>query len=193
MRTCNNCGGADIDVDPARGNAVCTKCGYVLEDNIIVSEVTFTDSNNGGNSVVGQFVSAEGPKSCSIAPGFHHGFGRESREVTLSNGRRRIATVAAALRLNGHHVEAAQQYFKLAVQYNFIQGRKTTHVVAACLYIVCRTEQTPHMLLDFSDVLQVNVYTLGSTFLKLCRTLNIRVPIIDPSLYIFRFAHKLEF
>eukprot|EP01137_Pigoraptor_chileana_P034807 Opistho-2@27902 len=49
------------------------------------------------------------------------------------------------------------------------------------------------MLLDFSDVLQVNVYTLGSTFLKLCRTLNIRVPIIDPSLYIFRFAHKLEF
>lgn len=43
----------------------------------------------------------------------------------------------------------------LAVQNNFVQGRKTQHVVAACLYIVCRRDRTPHLLIDFSDVLQV--------------------------------------
>ncbi|KNC56333.1 transcription factor IIIB 60 kDa subunit [Thecamonas trahens ATCC 50062] len=49
------------------------------------------------------------------------------------------------------------------------------------------------MLIDFSDVLQTNVYTLGNTFLKFKQLLNITLPVIDPSLYIHRFAAKLEF
>ena len=34
------------------------------------------------------------------------------------------------------------------------------------------------MLLDFSDVLQINVYTLGKTYLALARLLCINVPAI---------------
>ena len=36
---CDGCGSTDIDVDPARGDAVCTNCGSVLESNIIVSDI----------------------------------------------------------------------------------------------------------------------------------------------------------
>lgn len=64
-RQCKNCGGSDIDTDPARGSAVCTACGSVLEDNIIVSEVQFVENSGGVSSAVGQFVSADG-KSCSL-------------------------------------------------------------------------------------------------------------------------------
>lgn len=85
-----------------------------------------------------------------------------------------------------------QSWFRLALQNNFLQGRQTDHVVAACLYIACRRAKTPHMLIDFSEILQANLYTLGNAFLKLCRVLHIHLPIIDPSLYIHRFAHKLE-
>lgn len=49
------------------------------------------------------------------------------------------------------------------------------------------------MLIDFSDILQVNVFTLGATFLKLCRVLNLNLPHVDPSLYISRFAVALDF
>lgn len=59
-RVCRTCGGADIDVDQARGSAVCTGCGSVLEDNIIVSEVQFVEGSGGVSSAVGQFVSADG-------------------------------------------------------------------------------------------------------------------------------------
>lgn len=59
-RQCKNCGGADIDIDQARGSAVCTACGSVLEDNIIVSEVQFVENSGGGASAIGQFVSADG-------------------------------------------------------------------------------------------------------------------------------------
>jgi len=68
------------------------------------------------------------------------------------------------------------------------------------------------MLIDFSDLLQVcsfsplgshdlvssqrlkvNVFELGHTYLQLVQTLNLRLPLIDPSHYISRFAALLEF
>lgn len=63
-RVCRGCGGTDIELDAARGDAVCTGCGSVLEDNIIVSEVQFVENSGGGSSAVGQFVSLDG-ESCS--------------------------------------------------------------------------------------------------------------------------------
>lgn len=59
-RVCRTCGGSDIDVDQARGSAVCTSCGSVLEDNIIVSEVQFVEGSGGVSAAVGQFVAADG-------------------------------------------------------------------------------------------------------------------------------------
>ncbi len=63
---CSQCGGTDIEYDQARGDAVCTSCGSVLEDNIIVSEVTFVEQSCGSSSVIGQFVSAEGQSSMRL-------------------------------------------------------------------------------------------------------------------------------
>lgn len=57
---CSQCGETDIEYDQARGDAVCTSCGFVLEDNIIVSEITFQEQSSGASTVVGQFVSSEG-------------------------------------------------------------------------------------------------------------------------------------
>ena len=50
------------------------------------------------------------------------------------------------------------------------------------------------MLIDFSDKLKINVFTLGQTYLKLRRTLGLQnVPIIEPEIYIRRFAMELDF
>lgn len=46
-------------------------------------------------------------------------------------------------------------------------------VAAACLYIVCRQDAKPFMLIDFSDALQINVFTLGAVFLQLCKVLRL--------------------
>ncbi|XP_044185136.1 transcription factor IIIB 90 kDa subunit-like isoform X4 [Acropora millepora] len=193
-QVCSNCGGSDIDIDQARGDAVCMGCGSVLEDNIIVSEVQFQENSLGGSSAIGQFVSSEGNKAgVGLGSGFRHGLGQESRAVTLENGKRRINMVGRQLQMNQHCIDTAYNFYKLAVNKRLTRGRRTNHVVAACLYLVCRTERTPHMLLDFSDVLQVDVFTLGRTYLKLSQELYINLPAVDPCLYIHRFAHKLEF
>ncbi|XP_013000439.1 transcription factor IIIB 90 kDa subunit isoform X2 [Cavia porcellus] len=193
-RVCRACGSTDIELDAARGDAVCTACGSVLEDNIIVSEVQFVENSGGGSSAVGQFVSLDGPgKTPTLGGGFHVNLGKESRAQTLQNGRRHIHHLGSQLQLNQHCLDTAFIFFKMAVNKSLTRGRKMTHVIAACLYLVCRTEGTPHMLLDLSDLLQVNVYVLGKTFLLLARELCINAPAIDPCLYIPRFAHLLEF
>ncbi|XP_015205795.1 BRF1 general transcription factor IIIB subunit b [Lepisosteus oculatus] len=193
-RVCKNCGCTDIDIDQARGDAVCTGCGSVLEDNIIVSEVQFVENSGGGSSAVGQFVSSDGSgKAPVLGTGFHTSLGKESRAQTLQNGKRQIHNLGHQLQLNQHCMDTAFNFFKMAVSKHLTRGRKMMHVIAACLYLVCRTEGTPHMLLDLSDLLQVNVYVLGKTFLLLARELCINAPAIDPCLYIPRFAHMLEF
>ncbi|XP_042247378.1 transcription factor IIIB 90 kDa subunit-like isoform X1 [Thunnus maccoyii] len=193
-RLCRTCGGSDIDVDQARGSAVCTGCGSVLEDNIIVSEVQFVEGSGGVSSAVGQFVSADGPvKAPLLGSGFHTSVGKESRAQTLQSGKRQIHHLGSQLQLNQHCLDTAFNFFKMVVSKHLTRGRKMEHVIAACLYLVCRTEGTPHMLLDLSDLLQVNVYILGKTFLLLARELCINAPAIDPCLLIPRFAHMLEF
>ncbi|XP_051243666.1 transcription factor IIIB 90 kDa subunit [Dicentrarchus labrax] len=190
-KVCKNCGSTEIDVDAARGDAVCMGCGSVLEDNIIVSEVEFVDSG-GGSLAVGQFISSEGAATPSFGDA-HLGVGRESRAQTLSRAKHNINTLGHQLQMNKHCLDTAFNFYKMALMKHLTRGRKSSHVVAACLYMVCRTEGTPHMLLDLSDLLQVNVYVLGRTFLVLARELCINAPAIDPCLYIPRFAQMLEF
>ncbi|XP_029937884.1 BRF1 general transcription factor IIIB subunit a [Myripristis murdjan] len=194
MPVCRNCGGSDIDVDQSRGNAVCMGCGSVLEDNIIVSEVEFVETGGGGSSAVGQFVSDDaGGKHPTFGDGNYTGIGKESRALTLQKGKQQINTLGHQLKMNQHCLNTAFNFYKMALNKHLTRGRKSSHVIAACLYLVCRTEGTPHMLLDLSDILQVNVYVLGRTFLALARELCINAPAIDPCLYIPRFAQLLEF
>jgi transcription factor IIIB subunit 2 len=195
-RACPNCGSKAIEQHDASGASVCTECGVVLEENAIVSSVEFVEGAGGASSMVGQFVSATSSKAYTAGAaggrGGRYGFSRDSRETTLANGRRRIQEVASRLRLGGLFVDAAHRLFTIAVEKNFVQGRRTTHVVAACLYIACRQEKSQHMLIDFSDALQVNVYTLGACFLKFRRLLGLKLEILDPALYVYRFAAHLD-
>ena len=122
----------------------------------------------------------------------------DSHEKTINKGKYEISQVADRLGIRPREdiANAAHRLYKLAVQRNFTRGRRTQQVAAACLYIICRQESRPYMLIDFSDVVQTNVYVLGAVFLQLCRLLRLEQhPLIskpiDPSLFIHRFADRL--
>lgn len=188
--TCPNCNSCELESDAARGDTVCTRCGSVLETNLIVSEVQFEEGANGANHTVGQRVHSESLFRGLSVGGFL-GSSKESREITLRNAKQKVKEVGAQLRLNNLCVETAFNFYKMALTRRLTHGRKHSHVIAACVYLACRVEATPHLLLDLSDLMQVNVYDLGRTYLKLSSALCIKLPEIDPSLYIVRFAHRL--
>ncbi len=151
-----------------------------------MSSVEFVEGAGGASHMVGQIVGANSTRSYGTGGrrGGQYGFSRQSRENTLASGKRRIQEVAALMRLGTHFVDAAHRLFTVAVEKNFVQGRRRAHVIAACLYTSCRQEKSQHMLIDFSDALQINVYTLGTCFLKFRRLLGLKLEIIDPALYI---------
>lgn len=179
-------------LDDSDGQTVCTNCGSVINDSQIVSEISFGETSSGAAVVNGAFVGAGETHTRNTGP-FRKGGGLESREQTLANARRKILQLAAALSVPDSYTDAASRWFTLALTNGFTHGRRTQYVVACCLYAVCRQEKSSHMLIDFSDILHINVFHLGQTYLKLVRLLHIPTPTIDPSVYIHRFAKHLEF
>ncbi|GJJ14676.1 hypothetical protein Clacol_008942 [Clathrus columnatus] len=192
MPVCGDCGGTTIEYDTAAGNAFCIQCGTVVEENTIVAEVTFGETSTGAAMVQGSYVGQGQTRARMTGPGGFRGSG-ESREQTLANARRKIRQAQAALNISEHTGDQAQRWYTLAVEHRFTKGRRSELVVAVCLYVACRMSNTSHMLIDFSDMLHVNVFVLGMTYLRLVQTLNIKLPLIDPAHYIHRFAALLEF
>jgi transcription factor IIIB subunit 2 len=77
-------------------------------------------------------------------------------------------------------IEQAFRLYKLALQHSFTKGRRVDQVAAACLYTICRIEGKPFMLIDFSDALQINVFTLGNVFSQLMQLLRMQEhPVIN--------------
>ncbi|EKM50866.1 uncharacterized protein PHACADRAFT_31958 [Phanerochaete carnosa HHB-10118-sp] len=218
MTVCVECGGTVIEYDAAAGNGFCVQCGTVVEENTIVNEVTFGETSTGAAMVQGSFV-AQGATHARMGGPFGNRGSSESREQTIANGAsypscelcfrpdapqatRKIEQICQHFRLSDVVSLAATRLYTLALEHKFTRGRRSMHVVAVCVYVACRQKETRnYMLIDFSDLLQrmltsafkVSVFELGHTYLQLVRTLNLRLPPIDPSHHISRFAALLEF
>ena len=190
---CTNCGSLAIDF--ADSQAVCSACGVVLEESQIVSDITFAENTAGGAVVQGSYLGADQVRARTSGPGFRGSSAGESRECTIANARWNINRMATARGVPAHVAERALRFFQLALDggattaagaqpKNFVLGRKSDYTVASCLYVACRMAKTTHMLIDFADVIQVNVFVLGRSYLRLLRVLNLQMPLIDPSFYI---------
>jgi len=123
---CPNCNSPNIESLGPSGSSVCTDCGIIVEENTIVSSVEFVEGAGGSSSMVGQFVGANSARGYGTGGrrGGQYGFSRQSRENTLASGKRRIQEVAALMRLGPHYVDSAHRLFTVAVERNFVQGRR---------------------------------------------------------------------
>jgi len=173
------------------GEACCMECGTVVADNRAVETIEFDDSG-GSARVVGTRVDKFG----SVHGVGKNGYSRPSSEVTLSRARENIEEVVYNLKMPHRIVKGATRLYKLLLSNNFTRGRRTTNVLAAVVYATCRMDTPrplPYMLIDFSDYFSVNVFELGHTFLRLSELLSLRLPLVDPSIYIPRYARELNF
>lgn len=160
---------------------------------MIVNEVSFGESSSGAAVAHGSFI-AQGATHARMGGAYGNRNQGESREQTIANATQRIQKIATVLRLSDMVCLVATRMYTLAVEHKFTKGRKGMNVAAVCLYVACRQKETRnYMLIDFSDLLQVNVFELGHIYLQLVQTLGLRLPLVDPSHYISRYAGLLEF
>lgn len=64
----------------------------------------------------------------------------------VSPAKQHINIVGNQLQMNQHHMDTALNFYKMALIKHLTRGRKASHVIAACIYMVCRTEGTPRIL-----------------------------------------------
>lgn len=78
-----------------------------------------------------------------------------------------IKSMGLAKKVPQSTIERAGRLFLLALEggtykadgsepKNFVLGRKSEYTQASCLYVACRLDKTPHMLIDFADALSVS-------------------------------------
>lgn len=186
------------------GSSTCYSCGQVLAESEIVAEVTFAETSSGAARVEGAFVGDE-QRHANTMGGTMRGLGgMESRQKTLFRGRDEIRKLAAALHLREAVESLAFSLYKLASGNGFVQGRRVRNVAACTLYLADRRQpQSTLLLMDLSEKIHVNVWTLGETykqFLKIImlpdpqdvpETQGSVVPQLEP--LILKFCRKLEF
>ncbi|KAI5149003.1 transcription factor IIIB 90 kDa subunit [Enteropsectra breve] len=177
---CANCQSEEMHTDSARGSVYCGECGMVQEENIIVSSLNF--GNDGEKSTLhGKIVNVENTNigTSYTDSGFY-----------IKNT---IGSICMRLSLGTDHADCAYRWYKLCLQYSLSKGKSILYTLSACVYITCRQESTPHLLIDFSNELRIDMYKIGKVFLKLRNLLGIDVPLVDPSLYMHRFVSQLKF
>ncbi|KAI4905013.1 hypothetical protein NFI96_003638 [Prochilodus magdalenae] len=94
---------------------------------------------------------------CSLKHVFHHGNQHQHWHFVGVKGKvvgarltaemlRNIIHLGHQLQMNQHCLDTAFNFYKMALCKRLTRGRKSAHVLAACLYLVCRTEGTPRIL-----------------------------------------------
>ncbi|XP_021725776.1 transcription factor IIIB 90 kDa subunit-like isoform X1 [Chenopodium quinoa] len=183
---CNSCSKRQPVETTELGYVCCTLCGKVVDHDIYSNEPSFVKNAAGQSQLAGNYVKTVQTENAV------------SRERTLNRAYDYIIHMAENLGVGGGDLLArpAVRFYEIAVEKNFVRGRKAEQVQAACLYIACRDNNKPFLLIEFSEFLRVNVYVLGAVFLQLCKVLHLQEhPIVqkpvDPSLFIHRFANVL--
>jgi len=183
---CSNCLATGIDE-----NGYCMVCGEIVDEHQLISSVQF----DAASSMIGHRLSAT---QTTVWSAGHNASKTDSMQDTINKGKREISKIASALNI-AQYVDKAHRLFMVAASDKFTQGRRREIVCACCLYICCRLEHTPLMLIDFADALQTNMFTLGNCFMRLKDAVAFpgqqRKSLMaqDPSVFIHRFAGQLEF
>jgi transcription factor IIIB subunit 2 len=181
---------------------MCYHCGKVFDESHIVSEVTFGETSGGAAIVEGGFIHANQRHANSMGGTMRGLGGMESREQAAMHGKNAIEALAASLNQREAVKEQAISWYKLAMNFRFIQGRRMRNVAAVAIYMAARRQpENTLMLIDLAEKIQTNVWALGDTYKAFLEMLkeedpaqlagNKAVQEIEPLM--LKYCRKLEF
>lgn len=83
------------------------------------------------------------------------------------------------------------KYYRKALALRITQSRKQEVVAAALLYLVCRQQGLPILLIDFADCQKEHISALTTCSIQFKRELKIDFKSFDPDTYVKRFTQSL--
>ncbi|KAG8649885.1 transcription factor IIIB 60 kDa subunit isoform X2 [Manihot esculenta] len=185
MVFCKACARDVPGIRDGDGLLSCSRCGKVLKFDNYSTEATFVKNASGQSQLAGKLVRSIENENFSRQRLYDKAY---DDLISIKNGLGMGENLAI--------VDQAMVYYRIAVERNFTKGRRTEQVQAVCLYIACRENRKPYLLIDFSNYLRINIYVLGAVFLQLCKVLNLTEhpicqKLLDPSIFIHKYTASL--
>jgi transcription factor IIIB subunit 2 len=198
VATC--CDTPNISTDES--GTICYSCGSLLNASSLSAEVTFGENAAGAAVVQGGFVGENQRYANTMGANVRGIISIESRVLTQKRGTDEIQQLGSALGLSNDVKAMAGRMYGLALNHNFVQGRRVRNVAAVALYLAARKQpENTLMLMDLSERVMCNVWALGDTYKQFCKTImdsdpgelvgNRTVQEIEPLM--LKFCRKLEF
>jgi transcription factor IIIB subunit 2 len=173
-------------IDRSRGTVTCALCGEVVTDQQFELDPLFSRGDRPVVTTRSQLRALGAPRPMRTTVLQNPSSHRPSIEIA----RRGIAAIARQMEISADLVEMATAVYKLAVNVNAVSGARTC-VLCACLYAVCRRENTTHMLYDFADGVKESPLVILHYMKLICRATSTAVPPLDSSLLLSRLAEQL--
>jgi len=197
---CPECGSTEILVDTVRGENICSKCGLILNENMIDTQqdwrafdteelektartgapLTRMRHDRGVGTEIGK----------SKAELFKVSAGKRGQYFRIKNWQKRLISskdrnygyalselerIASALNLPKNLQEEIGTMYEKALEEGLVKGRSIEAVIGALVYALSREYGSPRLMSEICEVSGVDKRDLGRTYRYVARKLNLRV------------------
>jgi transcription initiation factor TFIIB len=210
---CPECGSPAFIEDKVRGERYCSKCGYVMKEEMVDTgqewrafdgeqmsrrarggaPLTFTKHDKGLTTEIGKGLGELYKVPAKKRAQYYrltkwHKRLIKSKDRNLSFALSELQRIISFLNLPRPIHERIARYYEQAVNKGLVRGRSIESVVAAITYAVSREFNSPRTLDEISEASGVDKREIGRTYRYVARELNIRILPADPVTYVPRFC-----
>ena len=213
---CPECGSYSFTEDPSRGERVCSKCGLVLQEEMIDTgqewrafdteqmsrrarggaPLTFTKHDKGLTTEIGKGLGELYKVPAKKRAQYYrltkwHKRLIKSKDRNLSFALSELQRIVSFLNLPRPIHERIARYYEEAVNKGLVRGRSIESFIAALTYAVSREFNSPRTLDEISEASGVEKREIGRTYRYVARELQVRILPADPITFVPRFCSML--
>ncbi|MDR0912806.1 MAG: hypothetical protein LBM96_09440 [Methanobrevibacter sp.] len=109
----------------------------------------------------------------------------------LKKGIDRIEEITTNLALDENIKNKTKELFEETYSLKIQKGISIESVAVSCAYITLRKENTPYTLDEIATITNLDKLSIGRTYKKIAKELDIKLPIVSPFDYLNRFSSKV--
>jgi len=213
--TCPDCGSNEFFISKERGEAICKKCSFVIEEGIVDfgrETRNFEDSGDAVNSRSGAPFDPRVANNLATTIGNTSDFGRlngkskammnrlrkkhswanTSFEHSLSHAMDHLKMVSGRLELTSIAEKESAIIYRRAAERGLTLKRSKEDIVVGSIFVACKLHGIPRSMKEIAKAAKADLKILGKTYKLLLRELEIRIMPTSPTDYVNKFANKLR-